>query len=134
MKTRFALLLVALALGACAANEGRQEETEAIDDFIGVNALEEMRSVSLRPMETYGHEMLGDYHALVSTRGGDYLVRFFMRCVERDFSAPRPDVRRNPNELVAGEDTIRGCRIEAVYRIEAGQRDQLRQMMELPGK
>lgn len=132
MKTRFAILLVTLvaALGACAANEERKEETEAIDDFISANELEDARVISLRQMETYRHEMLGDYYALVSTKNGEYLVKFFMRCFEFEPSKPRPDVRRNANALIAGEDTIRGCRIEAVYPIDTGQRDELRQMVD----
>ena len=130
MKTRFAILLIALALGACATNERRQQETQAIDDFIVANELEDTRRISLHPMETYRHETLGDYHALVSTRRGDYLVTFFMRCVEFSPAAPPPDVRRNANEVVAGEDTIRGCRIEAIYPIDAGQRDELRQIVD----
>ena len=130
MKTRFAILLIALALGACSTNEERQQETQAIDDFIVANELEDTRKISLQPMETYRHEMLGDYHALVSARRGDYLVKFFTRCLEFRPSAPPPDVRRNSNEVVAGEDTIRGCRIEAIYPVDAGQRDELRQIVD----
>ena len=134
MKIRFVVLLLVVGLGACANSEERRQQTYAINDFIEVSELETVNTISLRFKETYRHEMLGDYHALVRTADGDYLVTFFARCVDYEAAAPRPDRRRNTNMLAAGEDTIRGCRIKSIFPVDAAQRDELRELGKAPGE
>lgn len=127
--TRTAVItLVAAALAACAApgdTEAPREEL-AIVDFIEVNELAELDKI--RTMETLTAKDVNDTYVIVSTRRQDYLLEYFSRCYPRDDGRIEPDIRRDSRALYPGVDTFRGCRIKALYELEPGQAEELREI------
>lgn len=122
------LLLLAAALAACAAPEERDgpRDDTAIDDFIEVNELAAVDVVRTRD-QLVAREV-NETFLIVSTRREDYLLEYFSRCYRRDDGRIEPDVRRDSRALYPGVDTFRGCRIKAIYELEPGQADELREI------
>ena len=127
--TRTAVITFVVAvLAACAApgdTEVPREEL-AIVDFIEVNELAEMDKI--RTMETLTAKDVNDTYVIVSTRRQDYLLEYFSRCYPRDDGRIEPDIRRDSRALYPGVDTFRGCRIKALYELEPGQAEELREI------
>lgn len=122
------LLLLAAAVAACAApdeRDGPRDDT-AIDDFIEVNELAAVDVVRTRD-QLVAREV-NETFLIVSTRREDYLLEYFSRCTRRDDGRVEPDVRRDSRALYPGVDTFRGCRIKAIYELEPGQADELREI------
>lgn len=128
-QTRTAVItLIAVALAACAAPgdaEAPREES-AIVDFIKVNELAELDKI--RTMEPLTARDVNDTYVIVSTRRQDYLLEYFSRCHARDDGRVEPDIRRDSRALYPGVDTFRGCRIKALYELEPGQAEELREI------
>ena len=123
--------MIATALGACAAPR-EDPVQQAIDDFVVVSQLEEVDQIRHRDQLHY--EALNDYHVILKDRKNSYLVRFNRRCVElRDRLTITPDIRHEAHVLRSRFDTIRGCRIEAIYPINEGQVEELKSLGDVPG-
>ena len=119
-------VVVALFLVACAApneKDGRREDT-AITDFIEVNELEALDAI--RTIDQLVARKVNDTYYIVSTRNQDYLLEYYSRCVRRFDGGVEPDRRQDSRALYPRIDTFRGCRIKAIYAIEPGQADELR--------
>jgi len=124
------LLLAAAFLVACATSQEQDERLEdtAIADFIAVN---ELASVDvIRTMDQLTFKEVSDEYVLVSTRREDFLLQYFNRCIRYTDGRVEPDFRRDARALYAGADTFRGCRIKAIYALEPGQADEVREIAE----
>jgi len=126
-----ALVLAAMFLGACAANE-EEEGPDAIDDFIEVSELEGVTVI--RSYDRLGRVELNDRYAILKTDREQYLLAYYGRCVEIVGQRQRPDVRRDANAIYAKSDTFHGCRIEAIYPISEAQEGELVEMGRAPGE
>ena len=121
-----AIVFLATLVSACAAPGDPEEprEESAIVDFIEVNELPQVDKI--RTMEQLTARDVNDTYVIVSTRRQDYLLEYHSRCYRRDDGRVEPDVRRDSRALYPGMDTFRGCRIKALYELEPGQADELR--------
>ena len=123
-----ALAIMAIAVAACAAPGERDEPDEGspIVDFIEVNELPQVDKV--RTIEQLTARDVNDRYVIVSTRRQDYLLEYYTRCYRRDDGRVEPDVRHDSRALYPGTDTFRGCRIKAMYELEPGQAEELREI------
>jgi len=117
-------LIAGLFVVGCAANDDKRPDP--VEDFIKVNELEETSEI--RTFDRLDVRVLDDYYVIVESRRDYYLVHYSMRCGEGPWGRVTPDIRRDSNVIRAREDTLRGCRIDAIYRIDAAQAEELRQM------
>lgn len=123
-----ATLLALLAVGACAApgaNDGPRKDT-AITDFIEVNELAEVSAI--RSLSQLDSRDVNDLFVIVSTRQQDYLLAYYSRCTRRFDGRVEPDIRQDSSALYPRVDTFRGCRIKAIYALEPGQADEVREI------
>jgi hypothetical protein len=125
------LIIVCALLGACAA-QPQQDQSDAVKDFIEVNELTEVSVI--RTMKQYEYDRLSDGYVIVEANRKFYLVQLFGRCREISDTEVSPDFRRDSKALRAGEDTIRGCRIQKIYPIEDVQAQELENIGEAPGE
>jgi hypothetical protein len=118
------LVFAGVLLGACAAqgekeSTSRQDQVQAVRDFIEVRDLEE-------PIE--------DHFLIYEGRKSFYLVDFDRRCWElSDNSNIVADERREHNKIRARFDTIRGCRIHRIYALTEAEAAELENLGETPG-
>ena len=132
MKTTV-LLIVTMLLAACAApaeQEERREET-IVTDFIEVNELAPVSAIRTR--DQLSSRDVTDRYIIVSTRREDFLLEYYSRCVRGIDGRVEPDVRQDSRALYPKVDTFRGCRIKAIYALEPGQADELRDIGRLAG-
>lgn len=121
MKRSMLLLIVALLAGCAAQSDTKVDD--AIEDFVAVSGLEELDSIKSR--EQFGIAELSERYILLRTRNDTYLARFTRRCYELNENQVTPDVRYDRWTLRARLDTIRGCRIEKFFAIDAAQAEEL---------
>jgi hypothetical protein len=133
-----ALIVLALVcLSACATqDESRQSRedpvTAAIRDFIDVRQLEEADNMATGSND--GWMTLNDRFIIYNGRRDSYLVEFVRRCYElTDNSRITPDRRWDSNYIRAKFDTIRGCRIAAIYPLTEAEIAELENIGETPG-
>jgi hypothetical protein len=124
------LILAALFLGACAANE-EDEGPDAIDDFIEVSDLEEVTVI--RSYDQLDRVELNDRYVILTTNKEQYLLAYYGRCTEIPGMTKTPDVRRDAHAIYAKSDTFHGCRIKAIYPISEAQEQELVEMGRAPG-
>lgn len=127
MKTT-TLFVACIALAACAAPGDSKESRKdtAVLDFIEVNELESVDAV--RTMEQLSSRKVNDTYLIVSTRKQDYLLEYYSRCMRRFDGRVEPDIRQDSRALYPRVDTFRGCRIKAIYALEPGQADEVREI------
>ncbi len=131
-----ALLLMAMLLGTCAAQDERrlstQDETQAVRDFIDVGEL-----VSVDEMRTSNRdsfEPISDRFVIYKGRRATHLVEFNRRCYElEDNHRIVADQRWDANTIRARFDTLRGCRIDKIYALSEEQAEELENIGEAPG-
>lgn len=126
----FVLLVIALQAGCAAQQDPRV--SNAVEDFIAVAELEERDKIRTRM--GFSLDYLSQRFIIVETRDGEFLVRFRRRCRELNQVPLKPDIRYDDSALRPGIDTIRGCHIGAIYAIEPGQADELRNLGRAPGE
>ncbi len=124
----FAILSVCCLAAGCAAQE---EKPDAIADFIKVNQLESVPQI--KTFHQLDLTVLNDDYVVVQTRSDTYLVSYVTRCIETPSGRPAPDVRRDAHVLQARVDTLRGCRIDAIYAIDETQVEELKEIRRNPG-
>jgi len=131
VRTTLLALTIAL-LAACAVHDG-PTVTDAVEDFIAVAELEDQSSI--RTSDQYTYSVLSDQYIVLKTRKEYYLVQFARRCRELEDRpvAVTPDIRYDHNKLRARFDTIRGCRIDRIFRIEKVQAEELESLGKAPG-
>ena len=132
-----AAIVAAFFLAACAsqdeqAEESTQDVTQAVRDFIELRDLKELDA--LKSGTNDGWQQLDDRFILYSGRRETYLVEFIRRCYElSDNTSITPDRRWDSNTVRAKFDTIRGCRIDIIYRLDEAEIAELENIGEAPG-
>lgn len=114
-------IAIAFALGACAVLEPQKpsDVSEGVRDFIVVSELPEVDQISTRREKTIYY--VSDDYIVMARRGEAYLVEFRSACHnlgDKPLSPEMFDVRRDPNVIRAGYDTVRGCWIEKIYKLQ----------------
>lgn len=129
-----AILPLALAIGLSACSTmGPDPSKQAVEDFVEANQLEKVD----KARSSYsgdGYSRVNDYYVIFNGRRGDYLFEFVRKCMElRDNTVIVPDTRGDTNWIHARFDTLRGCRIAAIYSLNEAQLAELENLGEAPG-
>ena len=125
-------VLLAAAFSVACSSQGKIPSREAVDDYVAVAELEEVQTARYTRQLTQSY--LNDHYIILSERGDHYLAEFVRRCFElSDHQRITPDVRRDHNAIRARFDTIRGCRIKTLYKLNEGQVEELRSLGDAPG-
>jgi len=132
------LLIAASALlAACAGQGDKQEQStpdqvQAVRDFIEVRQLEEVDAIASGSRD--GWESIEDWFLIYTGRRAYYLVVFGRRCYElSDNTRIVADQRWESNRIRARFDTIRGCRIDAIYALTEAEVAELQSLGDAPG-
>ncbi len=125
------VVLLGIALTACAGSREPRPDILAVEDFIEVSGLEEVDRI--RADRVSGFDELNLRYIIFETRRQDYLIEFNRDCWEiRDTFDIRADRRQDPNYIRPRIDTIRGCLINRAFAINEGQVEELKTMGEAP--
>ena len=129
---RFLVPLAAIALMTACGSQGKIPSREAVEDYVAVAELEEVKFA--RYVRQLDHSYLNDHYVILSERDNYYLAEFIRRCFElTDNSRIKPDIRREHKMIRARSDTIRGCRIKTLHKLNEGQVAELRALGDAPG-
>ncbi len=117
-----------MLLAACAASDEKEDRREqtAIADFIATNELESVKAI--RTMDQLSSSDVSDLYIIVSARREDFLLEYYSRCMRRFDGRVEPDVRQDSRALYPKIDTFRGCRIKAIYALQPGQADEIKEL------
>lgn len=128
-----ALQIATILLAACAATDVQDERRDgtALDDFVEVNELESLGSIRTR--EQPSSVVVDDLYVIVSIGREDFLLEYFTPCRELIDGSVEPDIRKDARRLYARADTYRGCRIRAIYALQPGQAEEVRNLGESVG-
>ena len=128
-----AMLAVVILVQACSTPRPRVE-TEAVRDYIAAAELEETGQVRTPTLRSPTATPINEHFAILEGTSGYHLLEFSRRCFALyDTSRITPDVRRDGNVLRARFDTLRGCRIDKMYKIDAAQALELQALGDAPG-
>lgn len=129
----YLLLFVLVLVSGCAGSSTRQEtQNTAIRDLIEVNELEEVDVIRFfQQLDIYE---INQYYVIVSERKKRYLVEYFQRCMKDYRGRVEPDFRTDPRAIRPRSDTIRGCRIKAIYAIDEALEGELKAIGKAPGE
>lgn len=135
MKTLLTLTAVLLIAG-CASTEEKEASTQdinqSVQDFIELRELESLDALSSGSHDSWSE--ITDTFILYSGRRETYLVEFSRRCHElNDNTRIVADKRWDANTVRARFDTIRGCRIAAIYGLSEEEVAELENIGEAPG-
>jgi hypothetical protein len=112
-------LLPAL-ITACAGTVEIPADTQAVRDYVEVGELQEVDR--LRSHVNDGWSALTDYYVLYGSRDGQYLLEFNRIChALTDSTRVTPDYRYDNYAIRSRFDTLRGCRIDAMYQLTEAQ-------------
>ncbi|NIL93992.1 MAG: hypothetical protein GTO71_06015 [Woeseiaceae bacterium] len=136
MRTLFTTIAVVLLAGCAAQDEqedaSSQDIDQAVRDFIELRELESLDALVSGSND--GWREISDYFILYEGRRDTYLVEFVRRCFElRDNTRITPDERWDKNRIRARFDTIRGCRIAAIYALDETEAAEVENIGEAPG-
>lgn len=129
-----ALLTAALALSACAARPSQElaDKNLSVRDFIELRQLESLPKI--RTDGNSGWETITTSFVIYRTRRAEYLFEFARPCWElEDNSRIVADERGDANEIRARFETLRGCRIAAIYALTEAEAAELANIGEPPG-
>lgn len=113
-------------MSACAGTA--HERPDPVEDFVVVNELESVSSIRTLGVSSMQHTRLNDSYLILEVRRDYYLLEYRTPCRDLSSDTVRPDIRRDSNNLSAGVDTYRGCVIGALYPIDQGQVEELKQI------
>ena len=130
---RLPVLCLLMLLAACAAHDEivTQDKEQAIRDFIAVRQLAELNDISTAITDNY--EELEAHFVLYKTRRATYLFEFARACHELNEYPVVADERWDSNSIRARADTLRGCRISAIYALSESDVAELQAIGESPG-
>ena len=117
MTSRLLAGLLVLALGApAAAQDPQRDEETTIEDYVEVSELESVSKIRTRDHDSWSY--LTDNYILYTSGKEKTLVQFRTTCRDlRRNQIRHADVRTDKNYMRTGHDTIRGCRIDAMYPV-----------------
>ena len=127
---RGALLIIGAALFAACASTPNIDK-EAVEDFILAANPEKVESIRTDSYDSFKH--LNEWYVVYKARRGSYLLEFARRCFELNTNRITADKRWDEN-MRAGQDTLRGCRIEEIYAISEEQAEELKSLSDAPGR
>lgn len=113
-------------VSACAGTA--HERPDPIEDFVVVNELESVGSIRTFGTQQLQHTRLNDSYLILESRRDYYLLEYRTPCRDLSSDIVRPDIRRDSSTISAGVDTYRGCVIGALYPIDEGQAEELKQI------
>ena len=118
---RYSLLACLLvACGPVAAQETQPNEETTVEDYVAVSELEAVSKIRTRDHDSWSY--LTDKYILYTSGREKTLVEFRTTCRDlRRNQIKHADVRSDNNYMRTGHDTIRGCRIGAMYPLEEHQ-------------
>ncbi len=120
---RTAVALSVTLVSGC-ATQPESTADDALSDFVVVSELEPQDAMRFR--RQFNTRPLAGHYALLESQGDYYLVQFRQRCHELYENTFPADIRRDRNVLRTGIDTIRGCRIDQIFSIDASQAEELK--------
>lgn len=133
-KIHYLVLPAALVVAACSSTTQVPQETEAVRDFI--EAADLIPVDRIRTGRSTNHSYISDHFVIIEGTEAEYLAEFRQRChdlTRPDFTPEMVDERRDPNQLHARFDTIRGCYIDKLYELTPEQAEELRNLGDAPG-
>ncbi len=112
-------------LGACASIDTppNTRVDDGVKDFIGVEELAEVDAIRRRT--DLRLQDLSDYYVIAKDRRESYLISFRSRYRDIPDRDVTPDYRHEGNTIRAKFDTLRGCKISAIYALSEAQADEL---------
>lgn len=129
--------LAIVLLGACAGHEETASDdtpstVSAVQDFIAVRGLEEVKKIPTSGQDRY--QAIENEFLIYTGRRGIYLLEFTRRCYELDDqSRIVADERWNAKYMYSRVDTIRGCRIARMFALTEAEADELANIGDAPG-
>jgi hypothetical protein len=123
-----ALLPCLLVLAGCITSEVRPE-VEAVRDLIRLEQPDQVDQI--RVLNQLHYQYVNDHYVSVTQGSRHYLVEFTSRCraLRRgEYTPAMVDTRRDAKHISARWDTIRGCPIDRIYAVSAGQLLEIKQM------
>jgi hypothetical protein len=127
-------LAVVLLLAGCAGTPSQEmaDKNLAVRDFVELRQLEELPK--LRSQYSKGWDEITRTYIIYKTRRANYLVEFARPCWQlADTSRIIADERFEPNVIRAKYETLRGCRIAAIYALDEAEVAELQNIGEPPG-
>ena len=128
------LAAAGLLLAACAGQPSAEiaDKNLAVRDFIEVRGLEPLPKI--RSDRSDGWQTITPTFLIYRTRREDYLFEFVRPCWEiMDNSRIYPDERADANSIRARFETLRGCRIAAIYALTEAESAELEHIGDPPG-
>ena len=127
-------IVAMLVLGCANAPEELSvvSKNDAVEDYIHVAELKEIDLI--RSFDQLHHKVVTEKYIVIYDRRDTYLAAFKRRCRELNDHMVTADVRHDKNVLRARFDSIRGCRIEALYEIDEGQAQEVMNLGQESGK
>lgn len=131
---RAVVLAAALAFaGGCATTDEDDDLPSAIDDFIAVHDLQEVRAI--RSYQQFETIVLDEWYVIVHVSDDYYLLSYQQRCRILYDMPRRPDLsREGANTIYADTGTYRGCKLKSIYPITRIEADELMQIGRAPGE
>ena len=134
--TKCLMLLATALIASCAQTETTQESSaiskeKSFEDYIEVSELKEVGTVHTGDQAQY--RMVSAEHVIIEDRKDFYLAKL-QRCKKFRGGGATFDARHDANTVRARFDTIRGCRIEALYALDIAQAEELILLGLAPGE
>ena len=119
-------IAIAVFIAACASEPtepGVVAKNDAVEDYVVAAELPPVDA--MRTSDQMRHRIITDRYIILQDRKTHHLITFKRRCRELRESRVTPDIRHESNRLRARFDTYRGCQIDTIYEINAGQAQEL---------
>jgi hypothetical protein len=131
MKKLLTAFGAAIAVTGCAADPlYKAPSNQRVDDYIETT---ELVGVDLIRKGNHDTWVYVNNRYIIYRGNKDYLIEFRKDCGDLNDNSWIPaDYIHDHRNLRAGEDTIRGCIIENIYRISREQRSELRALNQAP--
>lgn len=123
-----AMLLWLLMLAGCVTSEVRPE-VAAVRDLIKLEQPDQVDQI--RVLNQLHYQYVNDHYVSATQGSRHYLIEFTSRCAalrRGDYTPAMVDTRRDANYINAKWDTIRGCPIDRIYSLSAGQLLEIKQL------
>ena len=127
-------VMTAIAIAGCAGQPSQEtiDKNQAVRDFVELRELESLSRI--RSDSSDGWQQITLTYIIYRTRRAQYLFEFVRPCRElTDYTRIVADERHEVNVIRAKFDTLRGCRIAAIYALTPAEVAELENIGEPPG-